>query len=185
MPPATGRWAASGGDDLATRLRQLAQLASSLGGGPEGGHGVQSKGWLCQRADCQFAVQGRRNWPERDRCWGCMRCKSDAMHPPSHARVGGKAVPASVTAEPPDGGTSTKEAKKRAARARKRAGRLQAAQARGVAAPQTEKAGTPAADAAAPGPIAAAMAAAAAQPAGAGKAERLALPAEVLPQRSA
>ena len=73
-------------------------------------------GWLCQRADCLFAVRGIRNYPERDRCWSCCMSKAQAMNPPAHARLEVEAAPEKTV-------TKAKEEKRRDARTRRREAR--------------------------------------------------------------
>jgi len=43
--------------------------------------------WLCQRADCLYAVKGWKNWSGRQRCQGCFKPKHQATNPPSAERL--------------------------------------------------------------------------------------------------
>ena len=112
-------------------------MAAALGGEPGSGRGEQSSGWLCRRADCDFAIKRRLNWPQNQTCWSCCRPKSQAMNPPAYARVQDKQVGGQSGAA---GGTSPGDAsakleqqrKKREARTRKREARRTAKPADGA-----------------------------------------------------
>ena len=71
-----GKWGAGG--DLCRQLRALSQVASVLEGNNQSS---KSQGWLCQRANCHYAKQGFKNWPDRRWCAGCQRPKDEAMNP--------------------------------------------------------------------------------------------------------
>ena len=142
MPPHAGKWGNGGGDALAKQLKQLAQLASTLGSSASGGLGEKAMGWACLCSDCDFAKKGRLNWQDRTTCWSCLRTKSDAMNPPSHARLRPSPAPSAARGDTAaNKETSNKENKKREARARKRQGRLQARAAAGLSSAPPAKEG--------------------------------------------
>jgi len=144
---------------LALQLKQLAQVASVLGGGvsSDAQKRQPAGGWHCKRSNCLFAQKGYANYAERTHCHGCYWPKAKAQNPPQSdkiAREDAKAKRKGQNDEPKTKDEDKKEEKKQRARARKQEARL---------AFKAAKSPSPACTVAdipehTPGPVAAAMA---------------------------
>jgi len=106
-------------NNVAKHLKQLSLAANAINKSFNT-NSESGKGWLCLCKDCDYALQGTRNYTDRKRCWSCCRLKEEATNPPDFARLPAK-FDRDRTAN--NVNTTEKEQKKREARARKREAR--------------------------------------------------------------
>ena len=115
-------------DDLANQMQILANAAKAIGKAAMQTNGSNyAEGWLCLCRDCDYALNGTRNYPGRHRCNFCLRPKTTATNPPEYARLPKKYdKDGTLQGTPATLGTSDKETKKREARTRRRQARAEA-----------------------------------------------------------
>jgi hypothetical protein len=80
--------------------------------------GQTHTGWVCNRKECYMAQNNSKNYPDRLRCHGCLRPKSEAVNPPPYSRIS-RGKDKSIDADSNDQATK-KQLQKREARTRKR-----------------------------------------------------------------